>query len=560
MPQEYFQLGGYRPQIQWFQSTYDDKQLAEVIANPSSPLRSRNGLNTGAVELVLGIKPSGASHLLLTGDQTREFAAAMRLPLPRSPPFRASNFESLSPILFWNVEELTKKLVTLKPKVGKGRGGDNSQANRGYTDDMVELYRGSFEHGRLLFNVLNKSVQPTKFGVDDLSWIQTLRVTSLLFNTRGIDDRHSSEKIRNPSVLDIGICDAHMPTLRPNHGTAQHISDKANAMLGRKQPKKPFRHGESETLPNDAVRARLRVVFQDRQGPSAPTPMILLVYHAEQTLNYLKNMGVDTSHWRSGIKDLLMSENSRVERDSSPPRYGSRDPRKYSSPPYGRETSYTTLDFGSRSRSRSPSRRSSHDQSRYTPSSYSAGSKYPSSTTASSYTATSLSYNSGTANISNTPTPARQSYPPVYVLDVRELFARLMISQFEWGVVEMARTFRMTDEDGWCAGNEAVMIIDIWRDMVSSLPIDDQRILRSNALNPRFASSSASATATASAEPVDAKPKNLYDEDSDEDPNDFVFRPAAGSGGVLPQTSSAPVNDDPYNFDQSDYGGSDDDD
>jgi len=72
----------------------------------------------------------------------------MRLALPRFPPLRAREFESLSPITFSGVEDLAKKLATLKPKAGKGRQGDTSQANRGYDGSQIDLYRGAFEHGR----------------------------------------------------------------------------------------------------------------------------------------------------------------------------------------------------------------------------------------------------------------------------------------------------------------------------------------------------------------------------------------------------------------------------
>ena len=36
--------------------------------------------------------------------------------------------------------------------------------------------------------------------------------------------------------------------------------------------------------------------------------MILLVYHEEETINYLRNMGVDVSAWRSGLRTLLFPD------------------------------------------------------------------------------------------------------------------------------------------------------------------------------------------------------------------------------------------------------------
>ena len=76
----------------------------------------------------------------------------MRLPLPRAQPLTVRAFESLSPIEFIGVEDLSKKLSFLKPKAKKGAVNsnqpDSSQANRGYNTREVYLSRGTFEHGR----------------------------------------------------------------------------------------------------------------------------------------------------------------------------------------------------------------------------------------------------------------------------------------------------------------------------------------------------------------------------------------------------------------------------
>jgi len=40
--------------------------------------------------------------------------------------------------------------------------------------------------------------------------------------------------------------------------------------------------------------------------------MILLVYHEEETMNYIRNMGVDVSAWRSGIRSLLILDRLQV--------------------------------------------------------------------------------------------------------------------------------------------------------------------------------------------------------------------------------------------------------
>ena len=93
---------------------------------------------------------------------------------------------------------------------------------------------------RLLYRILNNSVDARKYGVDDVSWSNNLRVRSFVFNTKGIDDRNSLEKIRNPIVLDVGVCDAITPSLLPS--TPVHLVDARNGLLGGKGKKKvgPF--------------------------------------------------------------------------------------------------------------------------------------------------------------------------------------------------------------------------------------------------------------------------------------------------------------------------------
>lgn len=70
-------------------------------------------------------------------------ARRLRFPNPQSAN-RVHEFESLSPIEFEGHDQLVNKLKTLRPK----KGGAPSQANRNYTEDRLDLYRGTFELGR----------------------------------------------------------------------------------------------------------------------------------------------------------------------------------------------------------------------------------------------------------------------------------------------------------------------------------------------------------------------------------------------------------------------------
>lgn len=96
----------------------------------------------------LGIKHHGTSHLLITREDAERIASSLRENRPHGAPLSVSDFESLSPIYFYDVEDLGKKISSLKPKGAKNRPGDTSQANRGYDKARDDIYRGAFEHGR----------------------------------------------------------------------------------------------------------------------------------------------------------------------------------------------------------------------------------------------------------------------------------------------------------------------------------------------------------------------------------------------------------------------------
>jgi len=173
-----------------------------------SPLRS-GGADSKTVELVLGIRPSGASFLLMTTDQMRTFASALRLAPPRDF-WSSDDFESLSPIHFRTVDELSKKLKTYTQKSNKNRGGevnDNSQANKTYVgrnpEDSSGVFRGAFEHSRLLYRILRDEIDCFKFGLPYPPWTNSIRFVSLAFNTWAMDQRNRKERLNDPKVLDI---------------------------------------------------------------------------------------------------------------------------------------------------------------------------------------------------------------------------------------------------------------------------------------------------------------------------------------------------------------------
>ncbi|EDR04042.1 uncharacterized protein LACBIDRAFT_295134, partial [Laccaria bicolor S238N-H82] len=317
-----YQLGGYRPQLQWHQHTYDNRILAEEIAGPGSPLHNRHN---APIELILGIRISGTTHLLLTHDEVSGLCRRNRnLPWPRGRPFLSSDFESLSPIYFNTVEELTNLLDKLKPKKTK-QDFDTSTLNKGFRDGNAGLLRGAFEHGRIFYKVLHQSIDLQKYGMRDSSWTRSIRVCSFVFNTQHIlfDGRSTQDRLRYPRVLDIAFAEAKIPSLELDPSTATYIIKAENRTLNKSKGffRLPFAHGTTDTLPEHEISNRFQDIFQSYQD----RPMVLLVYEEELTKNALKNLGVPTEAFTADLKHLL----EKMEEDQKPPISSSRDPRNY---------------------------------------------------------------------------------------------------------------------------------------------------------------------------------------------------------------------------------------
>jgi len=79
----------------------------------------------------------------------------------------------------------------------------------------------------------------------------------------------------------------------------------------------------------------------------------------------------------------------------------------------------------------------------------------------------------------------------------------------------IAQQFGLTQDIGWCAGNEAAWAIEIWRAMISGPAIDDQRAARNAGLSAMQTDDSQTAPL---AEPTAAG----GDSDDEQDPNDYI--------------------------------------
>lgn len=104
-----------------------------------------------------------------------------------------------------------------------------------------ELYFAAFvfnlnlNHGvispSLLYLILRDTLDLRTYALDDKSWVESLQVCSFVFNTALVDDRHSTERLTNPRVLDVGMAEATLPDVNPR--SSIHIRGSWNAYLSR---------------------------------------------------------------------------------------------------------------------------------------------------------------------------------------------------------------------------------------------------------------------------------------------------------------------------------------
>ncbi|KAF5347747.1 hypothetical protein D9756_010269 [Leucocoprinus leucothites] len=496
MTTKYFQIGGFKPNVRWFHDDWDDKKLVETLAGPSSPLRPSV---EQPLELVLGIKATGSSHLLLADIQAAGFERA-----GRQRPYgftTVADYVSVSPIYFASASDLEKKLSSLKPKARKKREGawDSSQANKSYANGNDGFLRGEFEHGRVLYYLLQEPQKnPAIYSISDTTWTQNLRILSFTCNRKTFDGREYAEKQRSPRPLDYGWAEgvSLQSGIRVQQGSAVHFVREEERLLkvsDRKQV--TFDYGTTKTIRSEEIDSLARDFFGDLSEKSGG-PVILLVHNEKLARSALQELGIETSRWKSGIAELLRPQ----------PAVGSRAKSTWSPPQYMND--YEERKQRSRNRSQSPkSGPSDHitRESRRSP-------------PATSHT---------------------KSTNGVYIVDVQTLYRSTMqiTEEYIGGIAQKLGLLK--DRNQWCAGNEAVYIFHVWYSLISGPAIDEYRAMVMNAKEHEASPKPQAPEQRAPEEPVD----DDYDEDFD--PNDIV----QGANEATPHKGGDDDSDTDYGSD-----------
>ncbi|KAJ6470817.1 hypothetical protein C8R47DRAFT_1054685 [Mycena vitilis] len=225
--------------------------------------------------------------------------------------FAPADLESLSTISFADMDELLAKLQSLNPP-GRKAAVDNSPANKAFQDAALGIGRGQFENSRLFYQVLQSTMPiPDRklCALGDSSWTSSIRVFTLCYNTWTSDTRPLQERKSHPRLLDIGWCEAPVPSLEGENKMPRHIVIQENQLLTNHGKKDRYEYGETEICGMQVAAQRVQAVFGKYAQPT-PHPAILLVHNVETALTVLSNIGVDLSHWDLQLRNLLRSPDS----------------------------------------------------------------------------------------------------------------------------------------------------------------------------------------------------------------------------------------------------------
>ncbi|TBU35618.1 hypothetical protein BD311DRAFT_772696 [Dichomitus squalens] len=446
-------------------------------------------------DLVLGIRPNGASSLLLPVDRYFDLRLG---PYPRQPPWDAGEFESLSPIQFGERKELVEKLSSLvsNRKNKNEAPRDRSRANTEFTaggdgKSQSGEDRSSFEHQRVLYRLLQKSIaHPEHFAVSWPPWFGDVQVYSFAFNLWGGDKRALDVRMADPRVLDVGWTEFDPPSddddlkaVSTTHLTVEEERYLANP--GRTRLNLP---DITQVMPRAEVSNLLQTMFAPQQGEEGWSPKLLLVHDEKMTKRVLSSLGVDTSRWASGIKHLLYNSSGSSRNGRNDVQPGHRDSRSK----------------WSRERSRSPGRWRANERDLRP----------------------------------RSPDPRRTEAAPVYIIDAGVLYRHLMKvppGQHD-SILLIAKALSVKDtalrrgEDDqviyeeidpkeWCAGRESRLLGYIWESMAVGTAIDEQRAFRI-----RFVREDLLAAAS-----VLPNAHSTRTDDGDVDPNDLIQPVLPGS-------------------------------
>ncbi|TFK25248.1 hypothetical protein FA15DRAFT_668785 [Coprinopsis marcescibilis] len=404
-----------------------------TLAGPSSLLRSKDP--SAPIELILGIKESGSSHLLLTIRDGRRLGYA-----PRWEPCKTVDFESLSPIYFNEVAELSTKLRSLKNQKGFG----SSKANKIYSapGGSAGVKRGDFEHNRILYKTLHNAIDTDKYSMGNTSWAANLRVCSLTFNLWSADIRKLKDRQSKPRVLDVGFAEANVPSLAFKARPALDFLVAENSALRQaKQTRQVFGHGETVKLHEYEIRDRIRAVLNTA---TPHNPIVLLVFEKEWATHILKSFDYDLE--TRPLKALVFKPEVRVGPAYSGGRFESDNgyQRRRSRSPHRRNNSYASSSSTADPRNR-----------RRSPESAQTGDPLP----------------------SQLPSECN-----VYFVDVKQMYCTMKqaaeVDSSPLDIYDIAQGLQVQvayDPATWCAGNEAVLLQDLWRTMISGTSIDEQR-------------------------------------------------------------------------------------
>ncbi|EIW85545.1 hypothetical protein CONPUDRAFT_162718 [Coniophora puteana RWD-64-598 SS2] len=559
----YYQVGGFRAHSEAWSRNYDDASVIANIGAAPGPGHLRPDGAQGALELVFGVLPNGATNILLTKPQMIELTRNHGYRQPYHSPHTASSYLSLSPLSFDfpSRTALERKLEKYKQKSNKGKKApadmiDNSPANKAYyydgsdtTATPIGRARAFFEHNRVLYRTLMNSIDPASLSLPEYlpTKLSELRVISFAYNNWRVDARPRHERLGSPRLLDIGWAETEIKNFVSNKSCIDqvHCTIKENQTFKNASEPWTFLHGVTETMRLEDAGKKLKAILTRVASPKSQNeefkdtkrhPVLLLVHDAEMAMAVLRHLGIDVLN-SSGID--FFADNTRISDLLEFPAVSERyyDRKREYSPRRGPSVKKEeAVDYGYPDDRRdyryasSASVKREDDRWR--------GGNRAGKDSRSATASSSSSYRERSTTFEAPPSDSgARGTQKVYVIDVRALHSTMMnaVGPDAGSIGRIAKDLDVaydapSERNGTvvtyrcCAGNEARLLLEFWVAMASGADIDTQNAERSVTLEY-----DPDDLPPAGPAPAHAPSFDPFDESVD--PNDFEPAVAPGESG-----------------------------
>ncbi|KAK7693977.1 hypothetical protein QCA50_003552 [Cerrena zonata] len=265
----------------------------------------------GGIDLIFGVKPSGATYLYRPDDQpnTSNYAASRNPGRPRQTT-SSTQLLSVSPVTFTTYEEFLAFLKDHAHKsAGKRNNQDNSKANKGLDSDPqsrgipteLGMIRALFEKQRIFLRAYTNTLRPS-------STVYAIAPSPKISETRFVSFTYTlwERERQRPLIMDLGWAEFEL-----NEGdngfqlkSCHHITTKEHSHLRNPGVKvQDFAYGTTERLSLEEAGARFGHFLS-----ASPVPTIIFTHESSRfrfkPRDIIHQLDIETVTWETSLESL----------------------------------------------------------------------------------------------------------------------------------------------------------------------------------------------------------------------------------------------------------------